>query len=656
MTENTKFELDLDNENFVKKSKEAEEAIKKVGEAENLKGLLTVLEEMGPAIAIIAITILALKESWEAVFNAENIAAINKQFEIFTEMAGVSTEKLKEGFEIAADGWATEADLMQSANKAMLSLSSGIERLPELMELARKSALVMGGTMTDQFDLLARSIAAGNQRGLRQAGIIVDIQKAYREYAVSVGTTVSALSQAEKQQALLNTVLETGGEKLSGVNADIKPVTNAWTQFKVAVSETTEVLEIFTAKTIGPTMANAFKSMRTSMADLKDYILANFGNESEKTAAKVNILERSIEKTKKAIDEINSGKGIGATLAPTDKVSWLKQYNEDLSRYQDHLEKLKKTTQDVRAAESGSAGPKGDPIARAKAEAEAQKQLQEIKSKVVAEEKKDITSVEQADNYGSLQRIQRARQVEAQIAEVRAKSASGEISSGNATAQIKQLEHLKMLVLIRDEKELRAERERALDNDLAKSRNTFEGIGRGFEAMSSKNQLMLKDFGKIGENTSQSFAKHMSGAFRAIGDGSKSATEALGSAFEGMVGEMASQYGEMMFLASIFPPNPAGLAAGLALMTLGGMLSGAAGGGSTSSVGSSGAGYSPALDSGSALAQSSSQTQQTKSVVVAFNAPILNNEQTARWLTDQIRNASDATAFTIQSVDGGFGG
>jgi hypothetical protein len=204
---------------------------------------------------------------------------------------------------------------------------------------------------------------------------------------------------------------------------------------------------------------------------------------------------------------------------------------------------------------------------------------------------------------------------------------------------------------------------KALDNYLHHSESVADGVGRAFKVMSDKNKIALGDFGAMGEKVSTSFGSHMSSAFKDIGSGAKSATDALGGAFKGMVGDMASQYGEMEFLASIWPPNPAGLAAGAALMTLGGFLSGSGGGSSASGIDTSGGSSSGASSSvsstDSGLSANAAQTTPQKSTTLVINGPIMNNDQTARWLTDAVRRASDSSAFTIQATNNAgnnFGG
>ena len=657
--DNTSFTLDLDSSNFVANSKAALNAIQQVGDANNLNGLLGVLESMGPMIAAVAVAVLALKEGWDSVFDAEEIQSINEQFKIFTDLAGVSADKLKEGLSAASGGWVDETNLMKSANKAMIELETGIDKLPQLMGLAKNATMTFGGTVTEQFDNITRSIAAGNQRGLRQAGIIVDVSKAYREFALAHDIVVGALSKAGQQQALLNAVLETGSSKMGKVGNDIKPVTSAWNQFKAAITEARESMEILADKVLGGTFKTAFTWLGDTFKALNVYLKKDMGegmegmaNKSQYLAARIGVVrEKMIEFQKEAKESHD----VVARWAAADDLQKLKK------EYNALLMESSKLNASIKKGKEAQAQPEKkdvsvvDPVKRAEQEAAAKKELEAINTKIANEEKKNIQTIAQADAAYDKQKTTEVKAIEAQMAEVRAKENAGTLSKSAAEHQLMQLEKLRVLTATKDEKELAAERTKALDNYLEKSKSTFDGIARGFSVMSDKNKLALKDFGSIGSTTASSFSSHMSGAFKSIGDGSKSATAALGGAFEGMVGDMASHYGEMMFLASVWPPNPAGLAAGAALMTLGGLLGGLSSGGSTaSSAGSYGGGGSN-TGSNSGLAANAQQTMPQKNMTLVINGPMLGNDQTARWLVDQVRNASDATAFTIQSVNGGFG-
>lgn len=656
----SKFKLDLDNESFTEKAKEALESINKIGESsESMNALIAGFAEAGVALAGIGVAVFALKEAVDAVFDAEKVKQISFEFDHLTEQAGIYSETLKEGLVEASKGWADDTDLMESANKALLKLESGVEKLPDLMDLARKATLVMGGDVISNFDQITSAVSSGNARALRHLGIVIDQKKAYDTYAKSIRTTADVLSLAGKQQAIMNAALEVSKTKFDDTGEDVKKATNAWLEFKVAISEVKEVIVLAFDKIAGPTVARFFSGMKEMAIDAKNHLKANLGEGAEASAAKIELVKSSIREVKEGIDSLTKDKK--EFIISDDEYQIKKAHLEDLLKtYQDQLEKAsesdKKFAAERKAREAeiggGEKASSIDPVAQAVKAAEAQKQLGQIDAQVTAEKIHRMDSLEQAQKLYDAKRLADAAHVQSEIDALHVKGVE------DTDQRIVALNQLKDLKMKQNDTELQKFQDQALDNYQRHSTGVFDAIGRSFEAMSNKNKKDLSDFKKLGDIATEQFGSHMVGMFKNIGEEGGSATEKMEKAFLSMIGDIASHYGEMMMLASILPPNPAVFAAGAALVALGGYLGsiaggGASGGGGPSSGGAEGA--SGALPTSSLPnSQASTQTQQSKSVQIVVQGHMFSNSESQRWLVDQIRSASDATDFTIASVGGGF--
>lgn len=99
--------------------------------------------------------------------------------------------------------------LVEQAGTAMLL---GIEAkfLPKMMEIARASSRITGQTITEAFGDLSLASARQSKMILDNLGIMVDVEKANKDYAASMKIVGRELTDAEKKQAFMNATLAAG--------------------------------------------------------------------------------------------------------------------------------------------------------------------------------------------------------------------------------------------------------------------------------------------------------------------------------------------------------------------------------------------------------------------------------------------------------------
>src|SRR3990167_2381775 len=131
----------------------------------------------------------ALKDLPVAIFDfvkeGEKVQQINRSFESLAKSAGLSGQEIREGLVGAAKGLADDTDIILAANKAIVGLGSQAEKLPQVMELARKATYLFGGDLVQNFEAMNHAIASGNTRALKNMGIMVDAESAVNKYAES---------------------------------------------------------------------------------------------------------------------------------------------------------------------------------------------------------------------------------------------------------------------------------------------------------------------------------------------------------------------------------------------------------------------------------------------------------------------------------------
>ena len=622
-TSSDTFRLDLDASAFVDEVLRAQTSISQLGNSEALSGLVEGFLSAGAAVGALGVALFAAKEAADLIFDAERIQQVNAEFETLSRNAGVYSDTLKAGLVESSKGWVDETTLMQAANKAMIGLEVGVDKLPDLMKIAQQATAVMGGTAVDNFNMIAKAVESGNTRQLRHLGIIIDQQKAYRDFATSMGITVNELSQAGKQQAVLNAVLEQGNEKLPKGSDDLLRFTSIWNQFKTTVTEVKEGLTLLFYQAITPVLEGVGKIAK-AYSDLQTK-LVNFG-------VSIGKLYRG--------GTTEASKGLGDLHKADDQLAQQEITHEKISK-------------DIFV----------DKVKRAKDEADFKKELASIDQQLLQQELGNMTSVEEATRVYHAQLAQQGAAVQAQIDQVRAKVAAGTLTQAQADQEIVKLNELKNKKMEADDAQLHQLQSQALDQYVAHSETAFDGIGRAFSATAQKNKIAMSDMGTFGSNTVAAFSKSATSNIQAWGAGTKSATQAIEGMFAGMAGDMASQYGQMMMLAAIWPPNPPAFAAGVALVALGGYLSSLGGGGSTTSSAASVAAPTaqvaipPATGVATQAPTSAAATTAANgpnSVNLIIQGHMFANDQTARWIVDQVRSAADATDFKIQSVGGGL--
>lgn len=290
--------------------KEADKASKSIGQrftdafskigiedaAVKVIALNQALELAGKAAQAVRAVFKAIGEGVELVKKEEEIRAINAQFEVLANQSNIAFQQLSDGLAKAADGLVDGEDLLKSANKALIDLGSSAQALPEILDIARKSTAVFGGDLLQNFEAINRSIATGATKGLKQLGLIIDSEKVYKDYAASIGTTADKLGQAEKQQALLNAVIEKGNTAFKNIDPNIKDVTNELQRLNVAIGEVEDGLAVTFSAVAANAVKNFAKTATDALNGLAVQLVNTFGKQgsNQQVTAQIEVLKTQI--------------------------------------------------------------------------------------------------------------------------------------------------------------------------------------------------------------------------------------------------------------------------------------------------------------------------------------------------------------------------
>jgi len=205
---------------------------------------------------------------------------------------GGSAQKIMTALRQASSGTVDDMSLTLSANRAMmLGLGADAEKTGDLMEVARFRGRAMGLSTAQAFSDIVTGIGRASPLILDNLGIVIDAENTYAKYAESLGKTASALSETEKKQALLNSVLVEGGKQIElagGIENDdvdrLEALAAAWANLKVVVGDSawmgtaasalTSMLNVL-AGSMDPTNLSAQQKSLQEQISYRQMLLAN---------------------------------------------------------------------------------------------------------------------------------------------------------------------------------------------------------------------------------------------------------------------------------------------------------------------------------------------------------------------------------------------
>lgn len=660
------FKFDLDAKDAAAQLDGILGKVKSIGDSKNLAGLIEGFSAMAGPLAAIAAGMLAFKVAFDLTIQGEQLAKINNQFEELSKQAGLSSNTLREGIQKSIGASHDLDDTLQLVNKSLIQLGPNAERVPQLLELARKTSKVFGGEMESNFESISNAIASGNTRLLRQQGLIIDSDKAYKKYAESIGATVNTLSEQGKQQAILNAVLSKGEEKFKNISADSKTLGETIKEIQVAFKGLTDAISMMMEKS--GFMKDLFNSWKWALNEVTEVVKGKFGSELDQANAKVGKLSDELIQMREILRQRESG----------EEGWWSKLTGDSTDDLNKKIEETRKALQEAMSArqaledskkqkqqEQDDSIQKNDPV------------LVDNSKKLEQENKfqKDLLRLSQARLESEMQiqtnadefRLQQQMQVNAlisqydlQIAETKRQGAAGElITKQQADQMIIQLEADKAAKIEAIMRDLDQKSLQVYDNKVKGAKTASEGIKAAFAQGAAQAQDSMKNYGQQGQLVFKTLTSNAASAFRALGDGSKSAGDAMKGFLLGSIADIAEAQGQFLLSSGIGAYDPIQIAEGGALIALAGLLrsqAGAAGGGGIggSSGGGGGGGGSSSPSANAISEKPELEAEKKKAVTVQIMGNYFETEQTKTRLLEMIRENTDATDFKYQQI--GVGG
>lgn len=166
----------------------------------------------------------------------------------FTKMYGEEAPGALRILKSATQGAVSDVKLMTAANQALL-LGIDENALPKMFEGAYAVSQATGRPVADAINDISLGIARQSKLILDNLGIIVDVERANKNYATSIGKTANQLTEAERKIAFTNAAMEALAVNTAKVgqvtdNAAIKAqqLSASWDNVRISIGKALEPL------------------------------------------------------------------------------------------------------------------------------------------------------------------------------------------------------------------------------------------------------------------------------------------------------------------------------------------------------------------------------------------------------------------------------
>jgi hypothetical protein len=191
-----------------------------VMEAKNYTGAATTtlaaltgrIVPLGLAVTAAAVAVTTLANSWEYLNETAAPAAAAAEasmasLRIVTEKTGNSIHEATQTINRFDDAL-TSRTAIAGTVRIFNTMGQSMEQQQLLIERMRDGIIAMGGDVNTQLPLMAKAIKQGNSELLDNMGVVSTIEMMMKRYAASIGTTVDKLTQEQREEAILQGVLQ----------------------------------------------------------------------------------------------------------------------------------------------------------------------------------------------------------------------------------------------------------------------------------------------------------------------------------------------------------------------------------------------------------------------------------------------------------------
>lgn len=181
-------------------------------------------------LTLIATGVTAGAYALNQLADAANRAAdLSRAFDTLTRRIGGTSETALPKLRQATRNLVSDFDLMKQANNAIiLGLPVTEDSMAKLAEQAVILGKAVGLDAASSIESLITGLGRQSKLMLDNLGIVIDVEKAYQDYATTIGKTASDLTDAERKLAFYNATVAAAEEKTRGLTGTVKTLGEQW--------------------------------------------------------------------------------------------------------------------------------------------------------------------------------------------------------------------------------------------------------------------------------------------------------------------------------------------------------------------------------------------------------------------------------------------
>ena len=274
---------------------------------------------VGAVVGTAATVGVIAKTTVELARMAGAFSTLKNSFDELAAGVGANADDMLSALRTASNGMINDMSLVQSANRALLlGVADSAGEMTQLLQVAMVRGQAMGLSAEQAFNDIVTGIGRMSPLILDNLGIVTGGEKVFNDYAEAIGKAADELTDAEKKQALLNSVVassagivETAADSATGGFERLKTsIDNAKLSLGLLFSEDFNQAASEAAGTIDMLIAK-FLEFDNMLRD--DYNRMNFGD-LDATEKNLESVMRMIMDTKVIMDDV-SNQLINAAIA-----------------------------------------------------------------------------------------------------------------------------------------------------------------------------------------------------------------------------------------------------------------------------------------------------------------------------------------------------
>lgn len=203
------------------------------------------------AYAGAAATTFALQAAFDALARSARAAQTLEGLKNLATASGESSQILLDNIREITKNQLTLTEAAQNIN---LSLSAGFDQtqIEGLADVALKASRALGRDLNDAYNRVVKGSAKLETELLDELGIYTKIDPATRAYAAAIGKTRLELTEFERRQAFVNSVIEEGQRKYAAINTTVPTSAEKIEAFGTKITDLSTKIGILLADSLAP--------------------------------------------------------------------------------------------------------------------------------------------------------------------------------------------------------------------------------------------------------------------------------------------------------------------------------------------------------------------------------------------------------------------